>query len=49
MEKPLLIAIVALSGGGKTIVIQALNNELNLSKALYFDDYDFEKCPEDFF
>lgn len=49
MKIPLVIAISAVSGGGKTTVIQALNNELHLSKSLYFDDYDFEGCPEDFF
>lgn len=49
MKKPLVIAIAAVSGGGKTTVTKALNSKLRLSKALYFDDYDFEGCPEDFF
>lgn len=49
MTKPLVIAIAAVSGGGKTTVTNALNSKLQSSKALYFDDYDFEGCPEDFF
>lgn len=49
MKKPLVIAIAAVSGGGKTTIVQALNNELNFSKSLYFDEYDFEECPDDFF
>lgn len=49
MKEKLVIAISAVSGGGKTTVIQSLNNQLTSSKALYFDDYDFEECPDDFF
>lgn len=49
MKKPLIIAIAAVSGGGKTTVIKELSNKLISSKAIYFDDYDFENCPEDFF
>lgn len=49
MKKPLVIAIAAVSGGGKTTIVQALNNELNFSKSLYFDEYDFDECPDDFF
>jgi len=49
MKKPIVIAISAVSGGGKTSVINELKKRLPLSKAIYFDDYDFEECPEDFF
>lgn len=49
MKKALVIAVSAVSGGGKTSVIKSLNNQLTFSKALYFDDYDFEECPDAFF
>lgn len=49
MKRPIVIAIAAVSGGGKTTVVKSLNEELESSKALHFDDYDFEECPEDFF
>lgn len=49
MKKTLIIAVSAVSGGGKTTVIEALNKGLTSSKALYFDDYDVEECPDDFF
>ena len=35
MKEKLVIAISAVSGGGKTTVIQSLNNQLTSSKALY--------------
>ncbi|WP_100012032.1 hypothetical protein [Lentibacillus sediminis] len=45
-ESPLVIAIAGVSGGGKTAVTACLTQELHNSKALYFDDYDFDG-PED--
>ncbi len=42
MKKPFIIAIAAVSGGGKTTIINLLNKKIENSIALYFDDYDFE-------
>ncbi|WP_205138013.1 AAA family ATPase [Virgibacillus halotolerans] len=45
MEKgkpPLVIAIAGVSGGGKTTIAKHLNEKLQNSKALFFDDYDFD-------
>lgn len=39
---PTIIAIAAVSGGGKTTVTRSLALALPNAKALYFDDYDFE-------
>lgn len=49
MKKTLVVAIAGISGAGKTTVVQALNNKFKFSKALYFDDYDFNEYPHDFF
>lgn len=49
MVKPIVISIAAVSGGGKTTVVKALCNKIEPSKSLYFDDYDFEEYPEDFY
>lgn len=43
---PFVIVIGGVSGGGKTAVTARLIQELHHSKALYFDDYDFDG-PED--
>lgn len=45
-DHPFVIAIAGVSGGGKTTVTERLIQELHNSKALYFDDYDFDG-PED--
>lgn len=45
-RKPFIIAIAAVSGGGKTTITTQLNQKFPKSKALYFDEYDFEG-PED--
>lgn len=41
-ESPFVIAIAGVSGAGKTTITKQLNNRLHDSKALFFDDYDFE-------
>lgn len=40
--KPYVIAVAAVSGGGKTSVVTALKERLPNAAALYFDDYDFQ-------
>lgn len=45
-SKPLVIAIAAVSGGGKTTITTYLNKILPSTKALFFDDYEFEG-PDD--
>jgi uridine kinase len=47
MKKPWVISIAAVSGGGKTATTHELCNKLNNSKALYFDDYEFDEHPDD--
>jgi uridine kinase len=42
LKRPFIIAISAVSGGGKTTAIQLLNKQLANSTALFFDEYDFE-------
>ncbi|KUP23630.1 hypothetical protein [Paenibacillus sp. DMB5] len=41
-SKPCVIAVAAVSGGGKTSAANALRERLTDAVALYFDDYDFE-------
>lgn len=43
---PIVIAIAAVSGGGKTTITSHLNAKLQNAKPLFFDDYDFEG-PDD--
>ena len=45
-RKPLVIAIAAVSGGGKTTIVNHLTKILHNSKALFFDEYEFD-CPDD--
>ncbi|WP_282032816.1 hypothetical protein [Metabacillus indicus] len=47
MIKPKVISIAAVSGGGKTTITKKLSLTLKNSKALFFDDYDFQDCPPD--
>lgn len=42
LKKPIVIAISSISGGGKTTIVEKLNEELPNSEALYFDEYDLE-------
>ena len=44
-----IIAIGAVTAGGKTTVVNALKNQLTRTAALHFDDYSFEGEVEDFY
>lgn len=44
---PTVIAIAAVSGGGKTTITSKLNRKLQNCKTLFFDDYDFDG-PDNF-
>jgi uridine kinase len=46
IKKTIVIAIAAVSGGGKTTITTHLNKKLNNCKVLYFDDYEFDG-PDD--
>lgn len=46
-KKPHVISIAAVSGGGKTTITTQLISKLANSKAIYFDDYAFDECPDD--
>ena len=41
-KKPYVIAINAISGGGKTTITKELQKQLPNSRALYFDDRDYD-------
>ncbi|UOQ44880.1 hypothetical protein MUN89_02695 [Halobacillus salinarum] len=41
-KSPMVIAIAAVSGGGKTTIASCLKGKLPNSKTIYFDDYDFD-------
>lgn len=47
MTKSKVISIAAVSGGGKTTITKKLGLTLKDSKALFFDDYDFQDSPRD--
>lgn len=40
MNKPHIVSISAIAGGGKTFVTKALTDNLNKAVAFYFDDYE---------
>lgn len=42
IKKPYIIAINAISGGGKTTITKELQKQLPNSKALYFDDRNYD-------
>ena len=44
-----VIAFTAVSGGGKTALVNAVKRRLPRAEALYFDSYSFEGEPEDFY
>lgn len=46
MKKPRVLSVSGVSGGGKTTTINHLIHRLDRAQALYFDDYDFENCPD---
>jgi uridine kinase len=41
-KRPFIITIAAVSGGGKTTLTNALTERFSNSKALFFDDYNFD-------
>ncbi|ERM16152.1 MULTISPECIES: uridine kinase [Brevibacillus] len=41
-QKPIVIAIAAVSGGGKTTVAKNVASKLNDARTIHFDDYDIE-------
>lgn len=45
-KKPFIISISGNSGSGKTTITRELCNQLNNAKALYFDDYEYDKQPD---
>ncbi|GGF14471.1 hypothetical protein GCM10010954_11370 [Halobacillus andaensis] len=47
MVKTKVIAIASVSGGGKTTITKESRKRLKKSKALFFDEYDFEGAPDD--
>jgi uridine kinase len=46
-NKPFVISISAVSGGGKTTIINLLEKKLGNSTSIYFDDYEFKDDPGD--
>jgi uridine kinase len=46
IKRPFIISISGNSGGGKTTITKELSNQLNNSKALYFDNYEYIKQPD---
>ncbi|REJ10979.1 hypothetical protein [Halobacillus trueperi] len=46
MTHPMVIAVAAVSGGGKTTITEKLKERLPGAEALFFDTYEFEGAPE---
>lgn len=46
-HRPVIFSVAAISGGGKTTLTEYLCSELTNSKAVYFDDYEYDKQPLD--
>lgn len=46
--KKTIISVASVSGGGKTTIVRELNKKIKNSKAIYFDDYNFEGEIDDF-
>ena len=44
-----VIAIAAVTAGGKTTVVHEIKNRLPRTAALYFDDYSFDGEVENFY
>ena len=44
-----VIAIAAVTAGGKTTAVQALQKKLPRAAALFFDDYDFDGAVENYY
>lgn len=49
LDRPFIISISANSGGGKTTVTRELSNKLSKAKALYFDNYEYVKQPDNIY
>lgn len=49
MKKIKVIAIAAVTAGGKTTIVNELKKKLPKAKSLHFDDYDFEGAVEDYY
>ena len=49
MKKPYVVSISAVSGGGKTTIVNLLQSSLARCNVLYFDDYTFASGPENLF
>jgi uridine kinase len=46
IKRPRVLSVSGVSGGGKTTTIKHLIDRLDRAQALYFDDYEFENCPD---
>ena len=46
LDKPFIVSISSISGGGKTAVTKALVHNLDHAVGFYFDSYDYKKQPD---